>query len=264
MISLFFFSFFINYSKTNMSAATNTTATIEAINDDYEYIQYNEHLRIIHSKKDDMYQMNSIITACHSIKRARVWLNNESSQELLNEIGTAENCQTEKLYQNRPNLPNELKGIYIHRLLVNHVAMWASPKYSWYIMKLLDSTFERERQQLTTTINEQKPRMVPTDRKNDYRYLIWKESIMNDNENVIFHLVRRHKSNFRQVNNHFNNDNELFYFRDNLPIAMTPNKDIKKLVKREFRGNEYTINACTNLLERLRILISRYFDEFQS
>ena len=81
-----------------MSAATNTTATIEAINDDYEYIQYNEHLRIIHSKKDDMYQMNSIITACQSTKRARVWLNNESSQELLNEIGTAENCQTEKLY----------------------------------------------------------------------------------------------------------------------------------------------------------------------
>ena len=85
--------------------------------------------------------------------------------------------------------------------------------------------------------------MVPTDRENDYRYLIWKESIMNDDENVILHLVRRHKSNFRQVNNHFNNENELFYFRDNLPIAMTPNKDIKKIVQREFRGNEYTINA---------------------
>ena len=251
-----------------MSAATNTTATIEAINDDYEYIQYNEHLRIIHSKKDDMYQMQSIITSCKSSKNAFHWFENKSVKELL-ENATLGIPSLEKLYEKRDDLPNGLRGFYVHRLLVNHVAMWASPKYSWYIMKLLDSTFERERQQLTTTINEQKPRMVPTDRENDYRYLIWKESIMNDNENVILHLVRRHKSNFRQVNYHFNNDNELFYFRDNLPIAMTPNKDIKKLVKREFRGNEYTINACTitikiNLLERLRILINRYFDEFQS
>ena len=44
-------------SAPTTNAATNTNATTEPINDDYEYIQYNERLRIIHSKQDDMYQI---------------------------------------------------------------------------------------------------------------------------------------------------------------------------------------------------------------
>ena len=252
-----------------MSATNNQTATVQAINNDYEYIQYNQHLRIIHSKQDDMYQMQSIITACHSTKRARVWFNNESTQELLKEIGMAEKCQTEQLYENRTNLPNELKGTYIHRLLVNHVAIWSSPKYSYYIMKLLDSHFERERQQLTETINEQRPRMVPANREHDCKYLIWKETIPNDNDNVILHLVRRHKSNFRQIINHYRNEEERWYFKDNLPIAMSPNKDIKNIVKRTFGADDYDINMCTiriqiRHLEQLHTLIDEYFNQFQS
>ena len=35
-------------------------------------------------------------------------------------------------YENRKNLAPGLKGYYVHRLLVNAVAMWASPKlYFW-------------------------------------------------------------------------------------------------------------------------------------
>ena len=53
-------------SAPTTNAATNTNATTEAINDNYEYIQYNNQLRIIHSKQDDLYQMQSIIIACKS------------------------------------------------------------------------------------------------------------------------------------------------------------------------------------------------------
>ena len=56
-----------------MSATNDQTATIQAINNDYEYIQYNQHLRLIHSIKDDMYQMQSIITVCKSTKNAFHW-----------------------------------------------------------------------------------------------------------------------------------------------------------------------------------------------
>ncbi|KAK8841321.1 hypothetical protein M9Y10_027524 [Tritrichomonas musculus] len=254
----------MNASTTN--AATNTEATVQPINENYEYIQYNQHLRLIHSIKDDMNQMQSIITACKSKKQAKDWFRNQSAQELLEEMGLGEFSQTENLYENRPNLPNELKGTYIHRLLVNHVAMWASARYSIYIMKLLDSTFERERQALMTTINEQKPRMVPENKEHSYKYLIWKEAI--DDEYTILHLVRRNKKTFRAVSK-FNNDEQRYYYKSNLPIAMTPNEDIKRIVKNNFRGNDYNINGCnitikTEKLEQLHQLIEEYFNKFQS
>ena len=55
----------------------------EKINDDYEWIQYNEKLRLIHSIKDDMYQMQSIVNACNSQKQIRHWFDNKSTKELL-------------------------------------------------------------------------------------------------------------------------------------------------------------------------------------
>ena len=50
-----------------------TTEIREAINCDYEYIQYNKQLRLIHSIDDDMYQMKSIIEACHENKLCADW-----------------------------------------------------------------------------------------------------------------------------------------------------------------------------------------------
>ena len=35
-------------------------------------------------------------------------------------------------YENRKNLAPGLKGYYVHRLLVNAVAMWTSPKIYFY------------------------------------------------------------------------------------------------------------------------------------
>ena len=252
-------------SSTTTNAATNTPATIEAINDDYEYIQYNDKLRLIHSINDDMYQMQSIITACKSSKQVRHWFDNKTTKEFLaNASGRI--LPDQKLYENRPNLSNELRGFYVHRLLVNHVAMWASPKYAWDIMKLLDSHFERERKNLIDKIQQQKPRLVPNNKEHNYRYLIHKESI--DDAHTLLHLVRRNKKTFRAVSRH-NNDDERFIFKDNLPIAMTPNEDIKNIIKNNFGRNDYVIHGCTitinnEHLERLHELIDEYFNQFQS
>ena len=252
-------------STPTTNAATNTNATTEAINDNYEYIQYNNQLRIIHSIKDDMYQMQSIINACHSKKTANHWFENKTTRELLENasVGIPTN---EKLHENRPNLAIELRGTYIHRLLVNHVAMWASPVYSWYIMKLLDSHFERERHELIEEIRQKKPRLVPANKSHSYKYLIYKEPI--NGEYTLLHLVRRNKKTFRAVSRH-NNDDERFIFKDNLPIAMTPNEAIKDIVKNNFPKREYAINGCNitiknERLERLHELIDEYFNTFQS
>ena len=240
---------------------------VERINDDYEFIQYNAHLRIIHSIKDDMYQMQSIITACQSNKQAYRWKQLAETKEIIDEIRSQQNCCDPEIIQERPNLPNDLKGTYIHRLLVNDFACWASRKYAIYIAKLLDSQFERERKQHQQQIDELKPRAVPENHKNDYRYLIYKEDI-NKEGFIRLHLCRRHKSTWRKVVNHYNNENERFYFKDDLPISMTPNLNIKNIIKASFGTDDYKVSNSGNCvdikiehLNKLHTLIEEYFNK---
>ena len=269
----------------SVNAQTNTDMSVVTtpINDDYEWVQYNERLRIVHSIKDDMYQMQSIISACNSHKLCADWFRNQSTKELLESAKNAtmgipllekthENGSmgipiVEKIYENRPNLPNELRGYYIHRLLVNHVAMWASPTYAWYIMKLLDDIFQKQREQLNNKIEEMKPRQVPQSKQRSYKYMIWKEDIEGDDSHVKLHLVKRNTKTFYDMGQIYKSDKNWF-FRDNLPIAMTPNEDIKKIIKQNFTGREATVKASTvminkDCLDRLHDLVNNYFDNFQ-
>ncbi|KAK8857774.1 hypothetical protein M9Y10_016185 [Tritrichomonas musculus] len=247
----------------------------ESINDDYEWIQYNKQLRIIHSIKDDMYQVQSIINACNSHKQATRWVNSENRIEIYDEIAKVQNCTQDQIIQNRRNLAPGLKGYYVHRLLINHVAMWASPIYAVHIFKLLDEIASNDRKELLNQIEsqnqiiaEQRPRLVPENKEKSYKYLIWKEELPNDPDMILLHLVKRNKNNFRQVSKHYNNINEKWFYRENLPIAMTPNEDIKALVKQSFPGSEYDINGSTIMtykvhLDKLYNIITEYFDKFQ-
>ena len=243
---------------------------VERINDDYEFIQYNAHLRIIHSIKDEMYQMQSIITACKSNKQAYHWFENQTTKELLQEFESQKSTlgipRLEKSYEKRDDVPINLRGYYVHRLLVNYIAIWASPTYAIYIAKLLDSQFERERKQHQQQIDELKPRAVPENHKNDYRYLIYKEDI-NKEGFIRLHLCRRHKSTWRKVVNHYNNENERFYFKDDLPISMTPNLNIKNIIKASFGTDDYKVSNSGNCVDikiehlpKLHTLIEEYFN----
>ena len=246
---------------------TELVSIIESINDDYEYIQYNEQLRIIHSIKDDMYQMQSIIKSCHVDKRVNDWFRNQTTQELLN-FASTEISADEKLYENRTNLPNELRGMYIHHLLVNHVAIWSSPSYSWNILKLLENYFKQKQTEQKERIDNLTPRAVPRKRETDYKYLIWKEIHPKSKTFVVLHLVRRHKDNFRVMNKHLNNPEEKWFYRENFPISMSPNNDIKRIIRQNFgekdvrvHGNDVIINV--NCLDKLHELVQHYFDNFQ-
>ena len=165
----------------NQLATPMSQAQVEPINEEYEWIQYNSQMRIIHSIKDDYYQMQSILTACGTTKKCNDWFRNQSTQEMIAEL---EGTGNPVPYEKRMNVQPSLQGYYISKLLVNHVAIWGSPKYSVYIMMLLDSVFERERnnqqqviEEQVHTINDLTSRAVPNNHKNDYRYLIYKETI---------------------------------------------------------------------------------------
>ncbi|KAK8895997.1 hypothetical protein M9Y10_013883 [Tritrichomonas musculus] len=160
-----------------------------------------------------MYQMQSIIKACGSKKQPTRWFNMVETDEIIKELRSMQNCTDQeflenssggiplvkKLYEDRPNLPNELKGTYVHKLLVNDIACWANRKYAIYIAQLLDTYFEKQRNQLQTKVNEQKPRMVPNGKQKSYKYMIWKEIINDKPEYIRLNLVRRNAKSFYEV-----------------------------------------------------------------
>ncbi|EAX73929.1 hypothetical protein TVAG_334800, partial [Trichomonas vaginalis G3] len=239
-----------------MSTTENTTTAIvhEAISEEYEWVQYNKQLRLIRSVKDDMYQMQSILTACFApdTKLPKDWFRNQSTIELLNEAQrdrlfsenseeqrVGEKPQSPKLYENREKLPNGLRGWYVHRLLVNAVAMWASPRYAWYIYRLLDEIHRQEREELENKLeakdkNIQKriPRSVPKGKEKNYKYMIYTEEMENeeDRDMVMLHLVRRNNKSFYDLAKIYKSNRNWFY-RENLPISMTPNEDVKQIVQ---------------------------------
>lgn len=272
-------------SAVNTSTNTNMTTLTEAINDDYEYIQYNDRLRLIHSIKDDMYQMQSIISSCNSTKKANDWFRLQSANEILDEMNSVgilspeklenndENSSTgnpvvEKSWDNRDDLPNGLRGYYVHRLLVNYIAMWASPRYAMYIAKLLDSHFEHQRDQLLNKVEQQRPRMVPNGKENSYRYMIWREDSPDNQTFTILHMIRRNKHSWRAVNKIYKDEAKRFFFRDNLPVAMTPNEDIKYLVKDNFENEDARVDGSKIFIKkiclgRLHEIITNYFKDYQ-
>ncbi|KAI5505787.1 KilA, N-terminal/APSES-type HTH, DNA-binding family, partial [Trichomonas vaginalis G3] len=280
-----------------MTTSENTTIAIvhEAINEEYEYIQYNKQLRLIRSVKDDMYQMQSILTACFApdTKHADDWFKNQSTQELLSEAQrdrlfsenseeqrdrlpsgspkTHENSEISldrllsamhKTHENRKNLPINLRGYYVHRLLVNAVAMWASPRYAWYVCKLLDEIHRQEREQMEKklqakdevieskdkSIQKRIPRSVPKGKEKNYKYMIYTEEMENeeDRDMVMLHLVRRNNKSFYDLAKIYKSDRNWFY-RENLPISMTPNEQIKEIVKNTLPQTHYNIKGCTIL-----------------
>ncbi|KAI5548680.1 KilA, N-terminal/APSES-type HTH, DNA-binding family, partial [Trichomonas vaginalis G3] len=233
-----------------MSTSENTTTAIvhEAINEEYEYIQYNKQLRLIRSVKDDMYQMQSIMNALRSTKQAYHWFENQQTKELLEEfphmIASLGKPREEIPYENRKNLAPGLKGYYVHRLLVNAVAMWASPRYACYIFMMLDELYKAERGELEKklqakdevieskdkSIQKRIPRSVPKGKEKSYKYMIYTEELEKeeDKDMVMLHLVRRNNKSFYDLAKIYKSDRNWFY-RENLPISMTPNEQIKEI-----------------------------------
>ncbi|EAX82177.1 hypothetical protein TVAG_263370 [Trichomonas vaginalis G3] len=278
-----------------MSTSENTTTAIvhEAINEEYEWVQFNKQLRLIRSVKDDMYQMQSILTACFApdTKHTDDWFRNQSTQELLSEISLdREFSVLHKTHENRKNLPINLRGWYVHRLLVNAVAIWASPRYAWYIYRLLDEIHRQEREEMEKklhakdevieakdevieakdkSLQKRIPRSVPKGKEKNYKYMIYTEEMENeeDRDMVMLHLVRRNNKSFYDLAKIYKSDRNWFY-RENLPISMTPNEDVKQIVQDTLPQTHYDIKGCTILtfkedLPLLKEKITEYFDNFK-
>ncbi len=127
--------------------ASRTITPIDGTNGRFEWYQYNEDLRIIHCKDDDTFHANSIIKALGSNKQPSDWSRNDQTKALLNGFIYNGGFSEVQLINSKKKFNNVkcIEGTYIHRLLVNHFAMWVSPKYAYKISLILDDHFELQR-----------------------------------------------------------------------------------------------------------------------
>lgn len=260
-----------------MNATTSTNFRTEPINENYEWMYYNNRLRIIHSINDDMFHMKSIVDALHPTftREPRKWLDLQETKELIagfnEEMCNAKIGGTQKMVEKR-DLSNDLRGYYCHRLLVNIFASWVCPRYAFYIALLLDDYFEKQRKQLQNQIAQIKPRCVPKNKEKNYKYMIYMSDVLPDDENtnedmIELHLVKRNNHTFH-VMSKIKNSDKCWFYRENLPVAMTPNEDIKNIVRKELKGTEYDIKGSSIItyrehLDLLKEKITEYFDNFQ-
>ena len=133
-----------------MSTTNNarTITPIDGTNGRFEWYQYNDDLRIIHCVEDDTFHAGSILRALGSKKQPSDWLRNKQTVELFTGFMTLGEFSEGHLVKEIPSsgANKGTYGTYIHRLLVNHFAMWVSPKYAYKISLVLDDHFELQRQ----------------------------------------------------------------------------------------------------------------------
>ncbi|EAX84543.1 hypothetical protein TVAG_466310 [Trichomonas vaginalis G3] len=236
----------------------------------------------------DWFRIQSTIELLNEAQRDRLFSENREEQrvgekpqspklyENREKLRVGEKPQSPKLYENRENLPNGLRGYYVHRLLVNNVAQWASARYSWYVCKLLDELHRQEREEMENkleakdkSIQKRIPRSVPKGKEKNYKYMIYTEEMENeeDKDMVMLHLVRRNNKSFYDLAKIYKSDRNWFY-RENLPISMTPNEDVKQIVQDTLPQTHYDMKGCTILtfkedLPLLKEKITEYFDNFK-
>jgi hypothetical protein len=77
-------------------------------------------------------------------KEFRTWRQNDSAEELINEVAGSVRIPADHLINIPVNVPNNIKGTYVHPDLIPHVACWASAKFAAKISKIVNEQIVRE------------------------------------------------------------------------------------------------------------------------
>jgi flagellar motility protein MotE (MotC chaperone) len=120
--------------------------------DKYELIDYNSELKLIRSKEDDVFRVQSIMLCLgydeKKYKHVDHYLQIDGTRELIAEIMVDKNLTEDKIHEARNDIKKDRRGTYIHRLLINHFACWYCPRYCYKIQVILDDLMKAEGEQL--------------------------------------------------------------------------------------------------------------------
>ena len=130
----------------------------EPITEKYEWIQYNSDLRLIHHIESDMYQLESLLDCLPINLNPDDVLSDPEIQELIETVNDynevipsvvafqdleeMDDAAFEKFYQENEELVEELSGTYIHKYLINGIAMKYWPEYYFKCLLYLTPKLE--------------------------------------------------------------------------------------------------------------------------
>lgn len=118
-------------------------------NNEFIISSYNG-FKIIIRKTDNYFNASKLIKNInkleHTNKQLKNLLQNKTFNDLVKEISTDD----KKPIDIQNNLPNDLSGTYMNKLLLNYVCMWCSTKYLIKVNKIMDSINEQN----TTVMNQ--------------------------------------------------------------------------------------------------------------
>ena len=138
-----------NSRTTATVKASRTITSIEGTDGRFEWYQYNDDLRIIHDRETDMFNMNSIAKALNiNTKNIARWLTNKDTIRYMS--GFTNLLKFEEVRDLTMEVPQsgtvkDIRGKYLHRLLINRFAGDICPEYAYKIALLLDDHFELQR-----------------------------------------------------------------------------------------------------------------------
>lgn len=105
---------------------------------------------VIVRKSDNYFNASKLIKKIneleHTNKQLKNLLQNKTFKDLTREISVDEI----KTFDTQLDLPNDLSGTYMNKLLINYVCMWCSIKYLIQVNKIMDSINEQN----TTVMNQ--------------------------------------------------------------------------------------------------------------
>ena len=125
--------------------------------EDYEIFIYSKDLKLTRDKHNGMYHATGIAKQLgdeSKVKHIDRFFKSENFMEMIEGFCKEGGYERDQLYVKTQTGPRDMKGYWIHELLVEQLAMWCSPSYTYKVMLLLKKIREQEREQLAKELKE--------------------------------------------------------------------------------------------------------------
>ena len=160
---------------------------------------------VIVRKSDNYFNASKLIKKIneleHTNKKLKHLLQNKTFKDLVKEISDSEIPSIDT----QLDLPNDLSGTYMNKLLINYVCMWCSIKYLIKVNKIMDSINEQNTtvmnqliQNLQNENNTLRNQIVPDvgDSHTNARF-IFIDQVDDNTFKVVYDQKKRNKQHFR-------------------------------------------------------------------
>ena len=183
--------------------------SVNQVNRQYNNLEYivstYNGFEVIVRKSDNYFNASKLIKKIneleHTNKKLKHLLQNKTFKDLSREI-SVDGIQT---IDTQLDLPNDLSGTYMNKLLINYVCMWCSIKYLIQVNKIMDSINEQNTtvmnqliQNLQNENNTLRNQIVPDvgDSHTNSRF-IFIDQVDDNTFKVVYDQKKRNKQHFR-------------------------------------------------------------------